>query len=167
MLPTTLAPRLPEAGPILVGLDFSPSAVDALAVARRMAAAFGTHLDPVHVLEDRDAPAWGDDAGIGRWLIQARLREDAVTVRCGLPWVELARRAQAVKPTMVIVGSHGHAGHQPVALGSTAQRLALISPVPVLIVRAGREATGLPGPPAARAASNRLFMPPTNRGNVQ
>lgn len=141
MLPTTLAPRLPDAGPILVGLDFSPSAVDALAVARRMAAAFGTHLDPVHVLE--------------------------VTVRCGLPWVELARRAQAVKPTMVIVGSHGHAGHQPVALGSTAQRLALISPVPVLIVRAGREATGLPGPPAARAASNRLFMPPTNRGNVQ
>jgi len=153
-------PPPPGCGPVLVGLDFSPSAVEALLVARRFAAALGTGVDAMHIMEGRDAPRWGDDAEIARWLARAALPKDAVTLRCGLPWVELARRAQAVQPVMVIVGSHGRTGHHPVALGSTAQRLALISPAPVLIVRAQREPAPAREPPSPVPGSNRPFVPP-------
>lgn len=145
--------RPPGCGPILVGLDFSPGAAAALVTARRLAQALGTGVDAVHIMEGRDAPLWNEDAEVAGWLTQAALREDAVTVGCGLPWVELARRAHAVRPAMVIVGSHGRMGHQPVALGSTAQRLALISPVPVLIVR------GQPQPAPLRESSSPAGTP--------
>jgi nucleotide-binding universal stress UspA family protein len=117
-----------------VGVDFSPCAAEALALARTLAATIGADVSPVYVIEDHSSAEWWDDAGVSTWLTRAGLSHDRLTVRFGLPWVELARQAHAVQPSLVIVGSHGRAGFQPLALGSTAARLALMCPAPVVVV---------------------------------
>ena len=48
--------------------------------------------------------------------------------------MELVRVAGERGAQMIVVGTHGRSGFQPVALGSTAARLALLSPRPTLLV---------------------------------
>ena len=57
-----------------------------------------------------------------------------VRTRSGVPWVEVARRARESGAVLVVVGSHGGSGFQPLALGSTAVKLALQAPCPVVVV---------------------------------
>jgi hypothetical protein len=56
--------------------------------------------------------------------------------------VEIVRHAKEVSAAMVVLGSHGAAGFQSMTLGSTASRVALRAPCPVLFVANWRE--GLP-----------------------
>jgi nucleotide-binding universal stress UspA family protein len=50
------------------------------------------------------------------------------------------RYAHEIMPAMIVVGSHGTSGFQPLSLGSTAARLAVLSPFPVLVVTASARA---------------------------
>jgi nucleotide-binding universal stress UspA family protein len=121
-------------GPVLVGTDFSESASLALAEARRLAALMGARVEVVHVVDGAHAAGWGEDGQAGNWLKTAQLDPAGLVVRYGSPWVELARYAAEVMPTLVVVGSHGQSGYQPLTIGSTATRISVHARCPVVLV---------------------------------
>jgi nucleotide-binding universal stress UspA family protein len=118
---------------ILVGIDFSEGASLALSEARWLMERLGAALDLVFVDEGRDGDGHtGENAR--SWLERESIAPETVTVRRGFPWLELARRARETSPALVVVGSHGRSGFQPLSLGSTAARLGVSCPSPVLVV---------------------------------
>jgi nucleotide-binding universal stress UspA family protein len=119
---------------VLVGTDFSPGAAAALAEARHLATRMGCALRVVHVVEAARASGWQPSAEARQWLTRAQLDEDALDVRFGRAWIELARCADSCTPAFVVVGSHGSSGYQPVSVGATAERLSLNARHPVLLV---------------------------------
>lgn len=121
-------------GCVLVGTDFSPGATAALVEARRLAARLGCDVRVVHVVEQDRASGWEPTDDARSWMSGASLEEDMLDVRFGSAWIELARCADACEPTLVVVGSHGTSGYQPVSMGTTAQRLTLNARHPVLLV---------------------------------
>lgn len=129
-------------GRIAVGVDFSETAAKAVAEARELSARLGSALEIVHVREDRTGRPWEPDETALEWLDAEGLRPDDLTTRGGTPWLELARFTWAPGAELLVVGTHGRSGVQPLALGSTAARLVLASPRPVLLV--GHR--GAPGP---------------------
>jgi nucleotide-binding universal stress UspA family protein len=123
-----------EVGPVVVGTDFSDSAGVALAEARRLASLLSARLDVVHVVDGHPAAGWGEEGEAGEWLRAAGLDPAGLVIRFGSPWVELARYAADVSPTLVVVGSHGRSGYQPLSLGSTATRVSMHARCPVVLV---------------------------------
>jgi nucleotide-binding universal stress UspA family protein len=126
--------RRVEPARILVGTDFSEGATRALDAARRFAEPLNAELDVVHVVERFSLGDWRSDEASSGWLTRAGVDVSHVIVRTGFPWVELVRQADDTGPTMIVVGSHGSSGFQPLTLGSTAARLGILSPYPVLVV---------------------------------
>lgn len=116
---------------ILVGTDFSDGSTLALAEARRLAGAMGVVVQVAHVAESARG---GPDPGAEGWLDQVELPADSVVFRKGVPAVELARLARELEVAMIVLGTHGATGYQPMALGATAARLALLAPCPVVLV---------------------------------
>jgi nucleotide-binding universal stress UspA family protein len=55
-----------------------------------------------------------------------------------LAWVEIVRHAKEVSAAMIVLGSCGASGIQSTTLGSTASRVALRAPCPVLFVASWR-----------------------------
>ena len=53
-------------------------------------------------------------------------------------WLDLARYADTTKPLLLVVGSHGESGFQPVAMGTTASQITLHGRFPVLLVNPGQ-----------------------------
>jgi nucleotide-binding universal stress UspA family protein len=123
----------PSVGPVVVGTDFSDTSAIALAEARRLAALLGTSVEVVHVVEAGAADA-GDAARARAWLSAAGVSRGDLLVRHGSAFVELARYAAEVLPTLVVVGSHGLSGYQPLAIGSTASRVSVHARCPVVLV---------------------------------
>jgi len=119
---------------ILVGIDFSDGSHNAVLEARRVARATGATLESVHVRPGLRRELLVLDGDERTWLESVGLDEAGLRLRCGTPWIELVRLAREHEAEMVVVGAHGAAGFQPVGLGSTAERLALMAPSPVLIV---------------------------------
>lgn len=119
---------------ILVGIDFSEGASLALAEARWLMERLGAALDLVFVDEGRGDGDGHTGEGARSWLEREAIPPETVTVRRGFPWLELARRARETSPALVVVGSHGRSGFQPLSLGSTAARLGVSCPSPVLVV---------------------------------
>jgi nucleotide-binding universal stress UspA family protein len=129
--------------PIVVGIDFSDGSAFALAGARLLARRMQQPLQLIHVLEQEPSdPA----ARHSSWLRQCGIEMKNVITRAeGTPWTEIARFALQVNATLIVVGSHGRSGYQPLLPGSTTARLITRSTVPVLVV---------PGP-----SSSRYFQP--------
>jgi nucleotide-binding universal stress UspA family protein len=136
---------------ILVGTDFSPSSLRALRHAAALAGQLDAHLLVVHVLPTGPVDALSKvlpTPHVVPQYLEARRRLGDLRERelpPGLP-VELhVRLGHAVRglldeieslaPDMVVVGSHGY-GAVYSMLGSVSQRLARMSPVPVLVVPA-------------------------------
>ncbi len=133
-------------GRAVVGMDLSPAALDALA----LAAGLCEGVEAVAVLAPEDAHARPDDV---RADVSARF--DALLTERGLGPVPL-RTVLGKSPTdalleragsfdLIAVGSRGLSPLAAVFLGSTAERLAGRSPRPVLVVRRRGEARGLLG----------------------
>jgi nucleotide-binding universal stress UspA family protein len=119
---------------VVVGTDFSDAAADALAEAQQISHHFRSRLTIVHA-----TAAWTDrlcetDPTAIAWLRAARIRTDRIFTRPGLPWAVLARTAEELSAGVIVIGSHGQSGYQPVGLGSTSARISLIAPCPVLII---------------------------------
>jgi nucleotide-binding universal stress UspA family protein len=134
---------------ILVGTDFSAGSTLALAEARQLSRSIGVGVVVAHVAP---SPATGDLVPPGRepeWLEAAGLTADAVVRRRGVPAVELARMAREMGAALIVLGTHGATGYQPVALGATASRMALLAPCPVVLVGPRGRVRG-PGPQAPR-----------------
>lgn len=92
----------------------------------------GLALQAVHVT-GLGTP-WRPDRTTRLWLRAASIDPSALLVRRGLAWVEIVRHAKEVSAAMIVLGSHGASGAQAITLGSTASRVALRAPCPVLFV---------------------------------
>jgi nucleotide-binding universal stress UspA family protein len=131
---------------IIVGVDGSPSSVDALRYAARIGTALG---HPIHVVTTLDAPLYGEAATVAGWAPEQWAEtvldgavEDAFgdnvphgmtrAVRVGPPartLIELSEHA-----AMLVLGSRGHGGFSGLLLGSVSAACAEHAHCPVLVV---------------------------------
>ena len=56
-------------------------------------------------------------------------------LKTGVPWAGIMDAIEETKPDLVVMGTHGRHGVERVMLGSVAEKLVRLSPVPVLTVR--------------------------------
>jgi nucleotide-binding universal stress UspA family protein len=119
---------------IIVGTDFSATALFALSEARALAKRLNTDVEVVHVRQIAREAEWEPSEDERMWLIAGRVAEFNVEVRRGTAWVELVRIASEWRAHLIVIGTHGQSGFQPLGLGSTAQRLVLLSPIPTVLV---------------------------------
>ncbi len=57
-------------------------------------------------------------------------------VKVGVPWEQILAAAAETKADVVVMGTHGRRGFAHAFVGSVAERVVQLSPVPVLTVRA-------------------------------
>lgn len=138
---------------ILVAVDFAESSKEALALAIDLSKQYGAALTLIHTWEipmygygPMDLPA--SDMltpihGAARKEIDALLaavhkeRPDAQAILArGIPWREIIDAIEQKKPDLVVMGTHGRRGLVRAVLGSVAEKIVRMSPVPVLTVRA-------------------------------
>lgn len=118
----------------LVGVDFSEGSLAAYESACLLAAASGAPVQLLHVRRPADPAPFHADPAAREWLDRAGIAADRIKVRIGTPAVELARSATTGQAVAIVVGTHGRSGAQHLALGSTAARLGVIAPCPVIVV---------------------------------
>jgi nucleotide-binding universal stress UspA family protein len=137
---------------IAVGVDGSPESWRALEMTARLAEAFGGHIDVLHA---RSLEGFGGDAGGGpmpgplsetfaaledqahaeaRNLLDHRGLSWSFAVRLGRPADVLLNFLQEASIELIVVGSRGQGLAARSVLGSTANELVNLSPVPVLVV---------------------------------
>lgn len=121
---------------MVVGIDFSDGAGAAAVEARRLAGRLGLEPVLVHVVEPGLRAPTPEE--VRSWLSGHGLGSCAVELTKGVPWIELGRMAMETASKLLVVGSHGRTGFQPIRPGGTAMRLAMRSPIPVLVVPSGR-----------------------------
>jgi nucleotide-binding universal stress UspA family protein len=160
----------PEAvGRVLVPVDFSDSSHAALAVADRLAAAYGARVDAVHAAFVPDLPdvyglgvqfgvsypevtrsARESLEGLVRQHVAADRRGEA-TVRVGPPVPTVLEEADRADVGLLVMPTHGRTGLERLALGSVAEAVLRRAPCAVLALPTfGR--VPLPEPAAAPPA---------------
>jgi nucleotide-binding universal stress UspA family protein len=137
---------------ILVPVDFGESSKQALEVAIGLAKQFGAELTLVHTWE---IPVYGYGAMEFSAMdmltpIQSAATEqlDALVAEVkrqlpdvkgmlarGVAWREVLSAVEQTKPDLVVMGTHGRRGVGRAILGSVAEKIVRMSPVPVLTVR--------------------------------
>jgi nucleotide-binding universal stress UspA family protein len=138
---------------ILVPVDFGESSQEALDLGIEFARMFSAALTLVHACE---IPAYAYDgasfvaaaqllapieAAARRKLqstleaVQSRVPSAKAVLRAGIPATEILAAIDEVHPDLLVVGTHGRHGLGRVLLGSVAEKLVRLSPVPVLTVR--------------------------------
>jgi nucleotide-binding universal stress UspA family protein len=143
---------------ILVPFDGSPTSSKALAAAIELARSQGGRIRILHSIDDLIYMSGFDTSVEVLAIIRANgekaLKEAAsaaaaagVDADCDLidePGQRLgdivAREALSWKADLVVVGTHGRRGVGRVLLGSGAEQIIRLSPVPVLVIRAGESA---------------------------
>jgi len=146
-------------GPILAAVDFSEDSELALVWAARQAQLEGAPLVILHVIHDPAASPGFYRKPDEDWLRpmidvaeemmeeflaqvkaehpdQSALSSARVRLVSGLPAGRIVEVAKETGAHLVVVGSRGRTGLQTILLGSVAERVAQISPVPVVIVKA-------------------------------
>ncbi|WP_254767436.1 universal stress protein [Salinilacihabitans rarus] len=135
---------------ILVATDGSDTAGEAAGYAIDLADRLGASLHGISVVETRTAY---DNAIVDPEEAEAALRERArealaaledaaaaagvsveTTVERGVPHEEIIAYAEAHDVSTIVVGSSGRSSFRRALLGSTADALVRLSPVPVLVV---------------------------------
>ncbi|RAJ59985.1 nucleotide-binding universal stress UspA family protein [Streptomyces sp. Amel2xB2] len=171
---------------VVVGVDGSPSSLDAAAHAAGEAALHGVGLQVVHVLNWPSAPllsgaalagsvteALVDEAEgyVGEAVERARSAEPGIEVTGsvvqGEPLPVLGRLSRTA--TLMVVGSRGLGSFAGMLLGSVAVHLAAHARCPVLVLRgrpepAGPVMVGVDGSPANRCAIDFAFAEASLRG---
>lgn len=155
---------------ILVGMDFSDDAWEALAEAREFSRSTGMPVEVLFVSEYGQESEWAPNPDQRRAMEAAGLPLEALRVRRGVPWLELARFARELEARLIVAGRRGDSGFQPFALGSTAQRLATSTRDPLLLVSRSGKRTKKAIPAGPEEASNPAGQarekhgPPTRSG---
>ena len=159
---------------ILVPLDGSPTAQRGLEEALRLARLTQGQLRLLHVVDELTyTVAWDmADGTAARWheMAWARAQElldagRALAIAGGIPaettladslegrMAELVvREARRFKADLLVLGTHGRRGLGRLVLGSGAEQVLRLSPVPVLLVRAPDEEVAQAAPAAAPGA---------------
>lgn len=139
--------QLPDAGPVVVGVDGSPASEEAVKLAFDEASRRGAELVAVHAWYDLAAPPsiaqhWLDRVESAEEVLAERLagwrdQYPDVTVRrrvvCDQPAKAMLEEARGAQ--LVIVGSHGRGGFKGMLLGSVSSEIAQSATVPVIVVR--------------------------------
>jgi len=138
---------------ILVPIDFSTYAEQALDYAIRLARTLNTRLTLLHVIQP--VPMAGVDMGVAlpetylQELEEAvqRSMEDALArvtaagltgervVLYGVPFQEIVETAKGRQVDLIVMGTHGRTGLMYVLLGSVAERVVRLAPCSVLVMR--------------------------------
>jgi universal stress protein A len=145
---------------ILVPIDFSPCARQALQFAVPFARQFEAKIVLVNVVEPLVLPenlmlAVPELPEVGTTLVTAaQQRLDLLAekelpaqhrlpslVRVGRPYNEIISVANEEDIDLIIISTHGYTGLKHVLLGSTAERVVRHAPCPVLTVRSSDSAT--------------------------
>lgn len=138
---------------ILVPIDFGSSSSGAIQLAVGFAQVFGAELTLLHVwelpvypytelllntnelLEAIEAAA---TERLGNTLksVQAASPKATSLLKMGVPWEQILEAIRELSPDLVVMGTHGRKGVTHALLGSVAEKIVRLSPVPVLTARA-------------------------------
>lgn len=147
-------------GPILVAVDFSPDSEAAFLWACQYADCTNSELAVLHVIHDpADAPGsyLKSDADLLRPMEEMAtelldkflekmktqhpsldaLKDAERHLVQGIPATRILEIAQATGARLIVMGSRGRTGLPHLLLGSKAERVVQMSPIPVTIVKAG------------------------------
>ena len=133
---------------VIVPFDFSPECINAVKMALQLA----EHPDEVHVVHvllnlpaTDPAVIWDEKIderrkGVVRDAMENRLRENdiegvQINVALGKPGRVVADLAEEIEAGLIVIPSHGYTGIQRWFLGSVAERVAQLSPCPVLVLK--------------------------------
>jgi len=149
--------------PILVPVDFSAYSKAALLCAAELAEMIGAPLAVLHVVHDLgEAPGYYAVKGrkeqlhrmedvaadmLDEFMIEMRkahpgrpVLENAETrLVVGLPVNRILETAEKINARMIVMGSQGRTGLKHIMLGSKAEQVVNLSPIPVTIVKAQKE----------------------------
>ena len=146
---------------ILVPLDFSRAAMQALDYATQLAEQFGAQIHLMHVQmsdETLAAPGAGhlmrecaESVAFLRGKLGAIQPDrpplfwpENCHIRMGRPYEEICELARELNVDLVVLASRGNSGLKRVFLGSTAERVVRFAPCPVLVVRQRKRRGGYP-----------------------
>ena len=137
---------------ILVPVDGSEYSTHALDVATDLAATLDAELVVCHVVDlAKAATLSGGEAQLvpgcleeleseGKAILDAALARAGSRVRVssrvaeGVPVEEIERLAAELRPTFIVIGSHGRTGLTRLVMGSVAEGVVRAAPVPVMVV---------------------------------
>ena len=140
---------------ILVPIDFSAHADQALSYALELAGKLGARLTLLHVIQRPVASARGigvSGVSLDPYCQQVELiasetmndharRVHAAGLACdvaiehGVPFQQIIDLASAKQVDLIVMGTHGRTGLQHFLLGSVAERVVRLAPCPVLVTR--------------------------------
>ena len=156
-------PKKDNIKPILVPVDFSSHSETALVYAAELAEMLGSKLVILHIVHDlNEAPGYysvkGRDKQMRRMEDVAadmldeffrkiqkkhaglRALEQATTLLVvGLPVNRILESAEKVHAGMIVMGSQGRTGLARAMLGSKAEQVVRLAPIPVMIVKNGKK----------------------------
>jgi nucleotide-binding universal stress UspA family protein len=141
---------------ILVPTDFSESADDALNVAVEISKKYGATITLMHAYEVPlytypgvpavPADYWTPIRNAATHRLEAavaelvkRSPEAKGMVSQGAPWEQILQAAEETKADLIVMGTHGRRGLKLMVLGSVAEKVVRMSPVPVLTIRRGKK----------------------------
>jgi nucleotide-binding universal stress UspA family protein len=138
---------MPTFKQILAATDFSEASRAAVELARSMAAECGASLSVVHVCELPGAPVSYERAAPMVERAEEQLAPIMEHVRKACPGAselvkigaaadQIMATAAEVRADLVVLGTHGRRGFAHAMMGSVAERVVRLSPVPVLTLRA-------------------------------
>lgn len=143
---------------ILVATDFSEPSERALEAALDLAARFDSELTLVHIWEfpsydymhgvvlpidfaERIAEAAEVRMASTISSIKQRSPNAKSIVKMGVVWSEVLSTIEETRPDLLVLGTHGRRGLKRAVLGSVAEKLVRLSPVPVLTVHGSEKST--------------------------
>ena len=146
--------------PVLVPVDFSPHSLAALVWGSRMSDLLGASLEVLHVVHDPESnPGYykQGNRSVQRMEKAAAKMMDSFMERAiedypeitslksahrelvgGLPVNRILEVAAQRQACLIVMGSQGLSGLPKLLLGSKAQRVVQLSPIPVTIVKAAQ-----------------------------
>jgi len=152
-----------QRAPVLAPVDFSPASEAALLWAAEMAACRKTNLVILHVVHDLgEAPGYYAVKGLKKQLHRmedtardmlgnfqkelaakhpelVEIKRATLKLVVGLPVSRTLEVIDKIHPEMVIMGSQGRTGLGYLMLGSKAEQIVRLCPVPVTVVKAPEE----------------------------
>ena len=149
--------------PILVPVDFSSHSESALLCAAELAETLGNKLVILHVVHDPgEAPGYYSVKGRHKQLRRMEdvaaemldefflkmqkthpglhvLKQATTMLVVGLPVNRILESAEKIHARMIVMGSQGRTGLSRALLGSKAEQVVRLAPVPVMIVKNGEK----------------------------
>ncbi|NQU56459.1 MAG: universal stress protein [Rhodospirillales bacterium] len=149
-------------GPVLCAVDFSGDSRAAVRWAKRNAACLKTSLLVLHIIHDPlDAPGYykqaeGENLRPMEDVAEAMMREFVLDelgldldkdetgevqtkLMLGVPVPRILEVAEKVDAQIIVMGSQGRTGLKYLLLGSKAEQVVRLSPVPVTIVKEAKQ----------------------------